>query len=243
MHIAIRGNRGLTLAAATLWCVASITLGAGEAEAACNLIPQTSKTFDAAVGSLNRPFAAPLEPLEVRVRPCDEDSPGFTPTIGDFLVTVIYKPGGVGANHAVVLTSAPTCGAVNLTTCNTQLGGPGLASCVAAPTSGMQIVNSSTLRFTFPNTDAVLGPAGDSRTLAGPAKVVITRVGMPLPCDLATTTCAARTNGHCSTTTATACTPTTEKVDCPSGETCVLDMVACADQFFGTRSTPPDSVG
>jgi len=40
-----------------------------QAHASCNLIPGTEKTFDAALGATNRPFAAPGETLEVRLRP------------------------------------------------------------------------------------------------------------------------------------------------------------------------------
>ena len=39
-----------------------------DARAACNLIPGTEKTFGSALGATNRPFAAPGERLELRLR-------------------------------------------------------------------------------------------------------------------------------------------------------------------------------
>src|SRR5262249_25388283 len=153
---------------------------AHKAEAACNLIPQTAKTFDAAVGATNRPFAAPGEPVEVHVRPCDTASAGFgvAPDIADFLVTVVFTPSGAATKRAVVMTSDTDCSAVDLTACKTTLGAANV-DCISAPASAMQVVDPTTVRFNFPSTDNFVGSPGDLRTLTGPAKVAVTRAGTP----------------------------------------------------------------
>src|SRR5262245_16821059 len=170
MRFVMGSTRWRAVTVATCCWVASLGVGGDQAEAACNLIPQTEKTFDGALGALNRPFAAPSEPVQVQLRPCDTASPGLPLSISNYLVTVIYTPEGIGAaKHAVVLTSG-SCGAINLSPCTAQLGVGGSAMCVPAPASAMQLVNPSTLRFNFPDTDGMLAPAGDLRTLTGPAK-------------------------------------------------------------------------
>src|SRR5439155_21571671 len=62
----------------TLLAVLLATGDSRPAQAVCNLIPQTTRTFSGALGTANRPFAAPGEPLEIALRPCDVASPGFT---------------------------------------------------------------------------------------------------------------------------------------------------------------------
>ncbi len=165
------------------------------APAACNLIPGTIKTFNSALGATNRPFAGPGESLEVRLRPCDVSSPGIPALPAGSVVTVVFTPPS-GTKHAVILTSAADCSAINplLAACNAQLGG-GTSSCVSAPTSGLQVVdrdNVRSLRFAFPDTDALIGAVNDDVTLAGQAKIAISPAGSPLPCGLATQTCGAQ---------------------------------------------------
>src|SRR5690242_8732552 len=67
-----------------------------EAGAACNLIPSASQRFRSDLGATNRPFAAPGDFVEVGVQPgrCDTASPGFSPTAGDHVVTLIFTPPG-----------------------------------------------------------------------------------------------------------------------------------------------------
>src|SRR5262245_61390794 len=139
MDVAIWRNLGPSIIA-MLCSATSVAISAVDAQAACNLIPQTAKTFDAAVGATNRPFAAPGEPLEILVRPCDGSSPGLTSNASDVLVTVLFTPSGSGTKRAVVLTTAADCSGVDLTACNTALGGANV-SCVSAPSSGMQILD------------------------------------------------------------------------------------------------------
>ena len=66
--------------------------GARSADAGCNLIPGTAKTFNSTLGSTNRPFAAPGETLEVAIRPCDTASLGLTANPANHVVTVLFTP-------------------------------------------------------------------------------------------------------------------------------------------------------
>ena len=182
---------------AALALVAGLVVGVGlrPVHAACNLIPGTAKTFNGILGATNRPFAAPGESLEVRVRPCDTTSPGLTATAADQVVTVVFTP-PAGSRHAVVLTADADCAMridPQLAACAAQLTGGGTATCVPAVASGLEIVDRDGvrhLRFRFPDTDALLAPDGDDLTLSGPATIAVSAATAPLPCQLAKATCA-----------------------------------------------------
>ena len=206
-------HRGATVAA----LIALQAIAAHPAQGGCNLIPGTSKSFNSTTGATNRPFAGPGERLEVRARPCDRRSIGLGATAADHLVTVIFRPPS-GPRHAVVLTSDPDCTSLTaeLAACQAQLTGGGLALCLPQNEAGLQMVDRngvSFLSFRFPDTDAkCLGgpnagkpctdaadcapgscdPDDDDLTLAGPAVVAVSRPGDPLPCGLASSTCAAQ---------------------------------------------------
>ncbi len=168
-----------------------VGLSGRSAQAACNLIPQTEKSFEAARGATTRPFAAPGEPLEVRLRPCDGATPLLGPSATDNLVTVLFEPTGSGAKHAVVLTAAADCTAVAplLSACTAQLGAGASTQCIAGSSAAMQIVSrngTDYLRFHFPDSTALFGTP-----LSGPATVAVTDSSpAALPCQLATSTCA-----------------------------------------------------
>jgi Tol biopolymer transport system component len=183
--------------ASVIWLGAMLlTAGARPASASCNLIPQTAKTFDSVLGSTNRPFAAPGEPIELRVRPCDTNSAGFSATLTDQVVTVVFTPSG-GPQNAAVLTAAADCSALTaqLSACEAELGG-GTATCVAGPAAGLQLLqreDGAHLQFLFPNTDALVGAPTDVRTLAGPAAIGVSPATAPLPCGITLTNgCAAQ---------------------------------------------------
>src|SRR6476646_7285945 len=55
----------------TMVLLAAVVGAQSRAEAGCNLIPGTAKTFNAELGATNRPYAAPGEPLEIALRQCD----------------------------------------------------------------------------------------------------------------------------------------------------------------------------
>ena len=187
----IRQSRGAAIAAVT---AAVVVLRAVPVEAGCNLIPGTSKSFNARVGTANRPYAAPGERLEVAVRSCDTSSAGLSPNVGDQVVTVVFTP-PTGPRNAVVLTADGSCAAnvdALLPACQAQLTGGGTATCVPVAESGMEIVDRDGVRFLsfqFPDTDALVGAPGDLRTLTGPAAIAISNAGDPLPCGLATVPC------------------------------------------------------
>src|SRR5712692_3529607 len=68
------------------WCMLLIVLllgtVTGAALACCNVTPHTGHLFTSTLGSTSRPYAAPGELVEFRLRACD-DSPGFSGTDAD----------------------------------------------------------------------------------------------------------------------------------------------------------------
>src|SRR5262249_39809967 len=98
------------------------------ASAACNLIPQTQKTFRGTLGATDRPFAVPGDLVELSVRPqiCDAASTGFSPNAADHVVTLVFTPPNSGPRRVVVLTPD---------SCSSSANQAKLASCQA--TSGV----------------------------------------------------------------------------------------------------------
>src|SRR5262249_635510 len=82
--------------------LALLLLSPETSRAACNLIPQTEKSFDSVRGAATRPFAAPGEPIELRLRPCDAATPAISSNPTDHLVTVVFTPTGSGVKNAIV---------------------------------------------------------------------------------------------------------------------------------------------
>ena len=182
-------------------CIAATALGAlltsivsPRANASCNLIPGTTRTFSATLGSTNRPFAAPGESLELALRPCDTTSPGFTANAADHVVTVLFTP-PQGPHNVVVLagdcasleSARQSCAArpdVDTATCVQVNPGSDPQSLAIVVRDGVRH-----LSFRFPDTDALLSPAGDGRPFSGPATVAVTRQGDPLPCALSSAPC------------------------------------------------------
>jgi len=211
-------RNGLTGVALALAIALVGAAGTRAAHAACNLIPGTSLSFNATLGATNRPFAAPGERLEVTVRGCDRGSPGLTASAADHLVTVVFQPPS-GPRNAVILTADADCSAITprLATCAAELSSGGVATCLAGADAGLEVVDRNGQRFLsfrFPDTrskcngganagalctqpdDCPSGtctPGDDDHTLAGPAAVAVTGPTDPLPCGLATTSCADQT--------------------------------------------------
>jgi Tol biopolymer transport system component len=172
--------------------VASVYIDASSqhADAACNLIPGTVRTYDSQLGATNRPFAAPGEDLEIKLRNCDE-SPGFLPSGDQHVVTIVFKAPD-GTNNVVALTDDCLDIAGDVATCG---GEPGVVSAVCQDSSTLRTrtdvdVGDLRLVFGFPNTDAEFAPAADQRTLSGRTVIAVTPKGDALPCGLATETCA-----------------------------------------------------
>jgi len=184
---------------------AAALVGGTTGWAACNIIPSATGTFRAALGSPLRPFAAPGEALELRVRPaiCDAASPGLTcasqtcapSDVVDKVVTVVFTPPGSAARNVVVL--AANCAALE----PARLACAGrpdvaMATCLQVDPSGdpgaLALVRQDDgvhLSFRFADTDALLAPDGDQRKLTGPATIAVTTVSDPLPCSLASDPC------------------------------------------------------
>jgi len=187
----------------------TVTLLAGHedrAHAACNLIPQTVKVYDSVRGSTNRPYAAPNEPLELRVRPCDPGGPGFTAPAANYVVTVVFTPAG-GTKNVVVL--ATSCAGVG------SCAGAASTTCIPVSVgSGLGLVTRDGephLQFTFPDTDALLAPGGDALSFSGPATIAVKDSsvapgGQAAACELVTQKCAASSGS--------------------------VGLVACIDDFF-----------
>ena len=170
------------------------------ADAACNLIPSASKSFRGTLGDLNRPFAGPNDFVEVGASParCASASPGFSSNVDDQVVSVVFKPPG-GTPRVAFLTTGSCSDAdaqQKLAACEATVGG-GNVSCVQAgplaSSVNLAVVERNGERkvsFRFPDTDALLAPDFDDRTLSGPATIAVSRTTDPLPCELATTSCA-----------------------------------------------------
>lgn len=117
-----------------------------------------------------------------------------------------------------MLTAAADCTGIALAGCETDLGGGGSAFCIADADAGLAIIDRDgvrNLQFRFPDSDArcsggggddgtpcsedgdclggTCAPDDDNRTLSGPARIIVTDSGDPLPCDV--TSCAAGAGG------------------------------------------------
>jgi len=81
--------RRLPAALSIAWAAVG-ALPAGDARAACNLIPQAQTLFRGALGSTDRPFAAPGDFVELDVRQtlCDVASADFGALADDHVVTL-----------------------------------------------------------------------------------------------------------------------------------------------------------
>ena len=159
----------LTLAATALL----LGTAAGEARAACDVIPGAKQDFRAAVGSTNRPFVSPDEFVDVKVRTqvCDEESLGFqTTNAADNIVTLVFTPPAPGApTTGVVLTD--DCAVLGAGTCS---GGtsPGI-SCLADGDC--------------PGTGAICSAASPTAgtCVAAPGDIGVAQEGLPCTSDAA----------------------------------------------------------
>jgi hypothetical protein len=185
----------------------------------CNVIPAATRDFRAATGSANRPFASPGDYVEVRVRPgvCDAESTGYVDLdsdgqrADDQVVSVLFVP-PQGAPHAVVV--APSCAGVDVAGCAAALGAGGTAECRPAAVGDVFAPNPNELQFRFPDTDALVGTPADDQTRSGPAKIVVSKRGAALHCELAQSRCAAL-----------------------GGTTASTGVVACIDELYRTDGT------
>ena len=145
---------------------------------------------------MDRPFARPGDWVTLTLDPlCHESAVGFLGDATNHVVTIVFTPLDSAARHVVTL--AADCDAVDTASC-TARDDIETATCVPVSVDGsgspigLAVIESRTLRFRFPDTDAhVLAPADDI-TLSGPMRVAVTTIGTPLPCGLASAGCSAQ---------------------------------------------------
>ena len=195
---------GAGIAFLALGAMLSLSL-AQPAAASCNFIPGTENTFRASLSSLDRPFAAPGDPvsLSLDLSGCESGAgAGLTGSDADYQVILIFTPPNGPAN-AVVLQDGPMA-------CDGFAGSAEANACVGElpvlgagdPTATRQVIcqqadlvispDDSTLVFPFPDTNALAGlSAPPGSTLAGTVKIALQPRGTTeLPCELAASRCA-----------------------------------------------------
>jgi Tol biopolymer transport system component len=188
----IEQRRGTALAL-LLWTTVGMLAGGRAAWAVCNLIPGTTQTFRATLGSINRPFAGPGDSVELRVSPlCDAASAGFVAPASELVVSVVFTPPSPAASTVVVLTH--DCERIE--TALSACGEPPAVRCLETDPSGLEVTEPDgqrRLRFGFPDTRGFVPAANDPAgrlTLAGSAAIAVSTVRDPLPCDLGRQSCA-----------------------------------------------------
>ncbi len=159
---------------------------AGEARAACDVIPSASTQFAGARGTLGTPFAGPGDWVDVRVAPlCEGAGGGLTGAVGDYAVAIVFTP-PAGPRTLRVLAESCAAFAASIPACETEALAPGGACCKQVATSNTPGVvprldlsgdakGEPRLRFAFPDTDDSLGTVDDDVTLAGPAIIAVLR--------------------------------------------------------------------
>src|SRR5262249_27776029 len=172
-----------------------------------NPSPAATQTFRASQTTIDSPFATPGDFVTVGLDPtCYTIERSFSTNPTDQVVTVIFKP---PAGSETIAVLAGDC---------TGISCPGMAKpiCFRANQPGqatdLAVVDAAPLRVRFPDTAASFaasfGTTGDQLTFSGPATIAVTRATDPLPCALATHTCAE--------------------------EQGVLSTIACADDLFAS---------
>jgi hypothetical protein len=162
----------------TLAMISLMSLAAADVHAGCNLIPSASVTFRGALGATNKPFGAPGDFVEVAVQPagCDIASAGFQPLATDHDVTIVFTPAGKGQRRVAFLTSNCNVAAAKQAACEaTKDVGAGNVTCVDTRAALALVTRNGVphLSFRFPDTDAILAPDTDRRTLSGPATIAV----------------------------------------------------------------------
>ena len=192
---------------------------AASAHATCDLIPGVQQAFRGTLATGDRPFAEPGAWVTLALDPtCHGASSGFSTALGDQVVTILFEP-PQGARHVVVLATDCAAIEAERQAC-AAAPSVGSATCLdanqpAAPLD-LAVPDASTLLLRFPDTDALLGlcvggtndgqpctasadcPAGGTCTdganddlgFTGPATIAVSAAAQPLPCGLATGTCA-----------------------------------------------------
>ena len=159
--------------------------GVVPASASCDLFPGVERTYSSALGSANRPWAAPGESIEVRHRACDTE--GAPPALEgrDNLVTVAFlDPELTGASLVIVSDQCDAALEDRVSRCQAAKG-VDEAVCVEVPGGALENLGGGEFRFPFPDTAEITGGAG----WAGPARIAVTDRSADLPCKLARLSC------------------------------------------------------
>jgi len=215
----------LTASIRTAFALLAVVVVAAESQAACDTIPSANRTFRSARGSVDRPFAAPGQVLQIQLDRgtggCDRQGRDFHAEAADHVVTFMFRP-AAGIPHAVVLAddcstiSADSCGPAVVVDC--RLANPAPLTGPIGVAFNERIQGKRRLQVRFPGTDALAGVAGDLHTLTGPVAIAVTSTGAALPCALAA--------GRCT-------------------EVVTPDMIACMDELFerdGTCAYDPANI-
>jgi Tol biopolymer transport system component len=197
---------------------------AERAAASCNTIPGAIRNFRGALGGLDRPFAAPGDVVELRVRPaiCDAEAPPLSHITAHSVVTIVFAPPS-GQKHVVILATSCT----GITDCAGALD----TMCVpVSPSSkpvGLKAVSKGgevVLKIRFPDTDD-LGLTTADHTLSGPATIAVKDrryVPSSTPADLA------------------ACSLVSQRCADVVGET---GLIACIDELYNVDGTCGTAAG
>lgn len=171
----------------------AILMWPGVARAACNAIAAAERSFQGSLGRIDRPFASPGDWVKLQVGGACDSPSSFEGTADDQVVSVVFRPPSLGAPRNMIVLAAD-CSQIDTSLCQ---GVPSLSSVVCREhvndgTSGLQRISPTALRFRFPNSDDQVGEPADGLTYSGPATIAVTGLGDPLPCGLASETCANR---------------------------------------------------
>ncbi|MEM7409095.1 MAG: dockerin type I domain-containing protein [Myxococcota bacterium] len=220
---------GLVLGAIALAICAST---ARPADASCNFVPGTENTFRASLSSLDRPFAAPGDPvtLSLDLTGCESSAGAGLIDLGtnvgpddDYQVVLIFTPPNGPANALVLQDGPVACagfaGSAQANACQAELpvlgaGDPTATRQAICQAADLVIPDSGTLIFPFPDTNALAGPSAPAgSTLAGTVKIAIQPrdPAGDLPCELASNRCADTVVGS--------------------------DLVACVDELYDVNDT------
>lgn len=177
------------------------------ANAGCTVIPPAVRAFRGALGNVDRPFARPGDWVTMSLSGECGDEAASLPETDAAVVTFVFTPPGDAPRR--IVTFAERCAAVTTDGCAVPV------TCIAANSASdpisLERLDARSLRFRFPDTDALFQGPNDDRTLAGPLTIAVTALDEPLPCGLVTASCAqvsgARacidalyaTNGTCNT--------------------------------------------
>src|SRR5262249_41184155 len=120
---------------------------------ACNVIPASDRSFPSTLGDVSTPFAQPGQEVTIQ-----RESNVFAQDPAQNLVTLEFHPAAGPPTTLPVAALAPA---------------PGSKCAPAHCTAGM----CGCLRFSFPDTDAAVGAAGDDHGRTGPVSIIVTTAG------------------------------------------------------------------